>query len=77
MPAKGYTPILVTQIPSLRYMIPFPATAKGNILKSATTMECGCSWVYAPSVTGRYDRPFALKFANKNCPHYEMIHGHG
>jgi hypothetical protein len=74
MPAKGYKPMIPTQIPSLRYLLAFP-THSGEVIKNHCTMECGCTWVYAPSVTGRYDRPFALKFPYRNCPHYQMING--
>ena len=70
--ANGKFGKVTTQTPGNRFDIPFP-TVKGMVIKNAYPLPCGCSWVYAPDITRRYDRPFAVKFPYRFCKHWRQV----
>lgn len=48
---------------------------KGRVMALDHPMECGCTWVHAPDITRNRIACFALKYANRNCRHWGMLHG--
>ena len=74
---KGYTPI-TTQNPKCEWEVPFPRHSRYHRpIMAAYPITCLCSWTYAPDVTGLNSKPFALKFAHRQCRHFRLVRGHG